>query len=321
MNEQSKSDNLTSQDSTLATLEDKAKKLDALSEKFSKALQTESTPFSSALLLAQGIKALRELLDDRIMDEIMCLANTPLGFMTDRKDVPYKSDEVRDAIIEASLRGFRVAGNEFNIISARFYAAKAGLHRKVVSWPGVTDFREHLGIPKIVGDRGAVISATAEWRRDGVKQSLSTDFAIRVNSGMGSDAISGKAQRKLYAAVLNHLSGIITPEGEIDDASPVQRAVADMKQTANQWKDTVSMFAKLGVQSRQLLNLLGIDKSEDINANDLQTLMDIYTAINEGSTTVGEQFERTGGAQKPVFKQPAKEEEDFLQGLPPVKKK
>jgi hypothetical protein len=213
---------------TLATLEAKAQQLDVAASKYSAVFENAKTPFSSALAMANGIKTLRELLDDTIMREIMNLANSPIGFLTDRPPggknregrpiEPYKLDEVRDAIIEASLRGFNVAGNEFNIISARFYAAKAGLHRKVVTYPGVTNFKETFGVPKLAGDRGAVITAEATWIKDGVKCELSRDFAIRVNALMGTDAIIGKCQRKLYAAVLNRLSGIITPEGEIDDA-------------------------------------------------------------------------------------------------------
>jgi hypothetical protein len=212
----------------LVTLDSRAKQLDKIAATFSSALAvTDDSPFSSALTLSQGITALRELLDDGIMREVMKLADTPLGFLTDRGPTarnrdgspvsPYQIGEVRDAIIEAALRGFRVAGNEFNIISGRFYGAKSGLHRKVITYPGVTDFRESLGIPKLVGDRGAVVTAEATWLKNGVKDELKREFAIRVNAAMGTDAILGKLQRKLYAAVLNRLSGIFTPEGEVVD--------------------------------------------------------------------------------------------------------
>jgi hypothetical protein len=205
---------MTTQTKTLITLEDKAKQLDKVASKFSNSLSFDASPFSTAITLSQGIAALRELLDDGIMGEIMRLAGSPLGFMTDRK---YQTGETRDAIIEASLRGFRVCGNEFNIIAGRFYGAKAGLHRKVISYPGLTDFKETFGIPKMSGDKGAIVVAKATWRLNGIKDTLEREFAIRVNSGMGVDAIIGKSQRKLYAAVLNQLSGVITPDGEVDE--------------------------------------------------------------------------------------------------------
>ncbi len=209
---------MTAQSKALVSLEEKAKQLDKVAGKFSNAMSVADSPFSTAITLSQGIAALRELLDDGIMGEVMRLADSPLGFMTDRakSGAPYKISEVKDAIIEASLRGFRVAGNEFNIISGRFYGAKAGLHRKVISYSGVTDFKETFGIPKMAADKGAIVVAKANWKQNGHRAELTREFAIRVNAGMGVDAIIGKCQRKLYAAVLNQLSGIITPDGEIE---------------------------------------------------------------------------------------------------------
>jgi hypothetical protein len=211
---------MTTQTKALVALEDKAKQLDKVASKFSNSLNLDASPFSTAIMLSQGIAALRELLDDGVMTEIMRLSNSPLGFMTDRpsekKPEPYRIGDVRDAIIEASLRGFRVCGNEFNIIAGRFYGAKAGLHRKVISYPGVTDFKETFGIPKLAGDKGAIVVAKATWKLNGIKDALEREFAIRVNSQMGVDAIIGKSQRKLYAAVLNQLSGVITPDGEVE---------------------------------------------------------------------------------------------------------
>jgi hypothetical protein len=204
---------MTTQTKALVTLEDKAKRLDKVASKFSNSLSFDASPFETAITLSQGIAALRALLDDDIMTEIMRLAGSPLGFMTDRK---YQAGETRDAIIEASLRGFRVCGNEFNIIAGKFYGAKAGLHRKVISYPGLTDFKETFGIPKMSGDKGAIVVTKATWKLNGIKDALEREFAIRVNSQMGVDAIIGKGQRKLYAAVLNQLSGVITPDGDVD---------------------------------------------------------------------------------------------------------
>src|SRR5260370_107008 len=119
----------------IITLESKAQQLDEAAAKYSAALSTEKSPFTAALVLAQGIKALRGLLTDDIMNEIMALADTPLGFMTDKKDKGgYAPKEIKDAII-------------------------------------------------------------------------------------------GKWQRKLYAAVLNQLQGIVTPDGEIDDSISTEATV------------------------------------------------------------------------------------------------
>ncbi len=338
----------------IVTLEDKAQQLDNAADKFSLAFENSKTPFSSALALSNGIKALRGLLDDEIMSEIMNLADTPLGFLTDRGTKPererYQVHEVRDAIIEASLRGFRVAGNEFNIISSRFYAAKNGLHRKVVTYPGVTDFKEFLGVPKLSGDRGAIVSAKATWLKDNIKCELSREFAIRVNSGMGADAILGKCQRKLYAAVLNRLSGIVTPEGEIDDAAiraePVaaklivnggsEKAAAptredflsgteDQKQEDDRpggaiawpsWQGVKDRFKKLNVTVDELLNFLELEHESEVAKEDCQKLHEVYVEIEGKRTTIEAQFQRTGdksASNSPSVQQRA--QEDFLAGV------
>src|SRR5258708_12517532 len=134
----------------IITLESKAQQLDEAGAQYSAALSTEKSPFTAALVLAKGIKALRGLLTDDIMNESMALADTPLGFMTDKKDKGgYAPKEIKDAIIEASLRGFLVTGNEFNIIASRFYGAKSGLHIKVISFPHLPFFNHTFTIPNL----------------------------------------------------------------------------------------------------------------------------------------------------------------------------
>lgn len=195
--------------------------------------------FEKELAVAQGIADLRAALTDELMGRVMALMNTSIGFQTDRNPatwskpepcVPYSVAVVKDVFIEARLRGFHVINNEFNIIAGRFYGCLNGFERLVKSHPKVTDFRDTFGIPVSHGDSGAVVKAKAEWMQradDGsaVKQTCERDFAVRVNRGMGADAIIGKAKRKLYAAVYSRLSGVVTPEGEDDDGATIPAAV------------------------------------------------------------------------------------------------
>lgn len=202
----------------------RAQTLDSVVEQYSNMLINGGHNFQSGMRLAEAIGQMRLQLDDEMMKEIVKLQNTSLGFLTDRPNDknpnPYAIAELRDTIIEATLRGFYVIGNEFNVISGKFYAAKNGLRRKVFNFPGLTDFKETYSIPKTVSDRGVIVTGSATWKKDGIPQSLEREFAVRLNLGMGSDGALGKAARKLYAAVLNQLSGIVTPEGEIDEELP-----------------------------------------------------------------------------------------------------
>lgn len=257
-------------ESIAVTLEEKALALDTAAQHFSEALSKDASPFSSALILSRGISALRELLTDDIMAEIMRLADTPLGFMTDRRTSklgPYKMEEVKDAIIEAALRGYRVAGNEFNIISSRFYAAKSGLHRKIITYPGVTDFKESFGVP-IMKTTGATVSATATWSKDGMPRKLVRDIGVRIDQYTSVDAVIGKAQRKLYNAVFTELSGIATPDGDIDETRVVEsEPVHGTKPAAPVVPDNVA-----GLWEGEL-NAVGIKQVKDGEAvRDLYTL-------------------------------------------------
>lgn len=173
--------------------------------------------------LAKGMMELRKVLSDGIVEKyFMPLQGSPLGFMTDRQNSQngpkeYPVDVVRDVVIEALLRQFRTVGNEFNIISGRFYAAKNGLERLVMTHPGLTDFSFDLSVPVMVADKGALVEYRASWLLHGEvfeiaglapeKGRMDTRIPVRVNAGMGPDAILGKATRKLFARVHKRVAG------------------------------------------------------------------------------------------------------------------
>lgn len=203
---------------------------------------------TQAVTLATGIQQLRSLLTDDVMNAVfMPLQSSALGFLTD-KDAPpkditpderrvwvpgYKVNVVRDVVVEMLIHGLRPVGNEINIISRRMYAAKNGLARLVGEFPGLTDLVVVPSAP-CLNDKGsdARIAVNASWRLNGSPMSLSRDvtkrqdgtiqderFSIRVNYGMGADAIAGKAMRKAYAAILSTLTGskLTIQDGDITD--------------------------------------------------------------------------------------------------------
>ena len=58
---------------------------------------------------------------------------------------------------------------------------------------------------------------TIEWAGN----SKTVSFPIRVNNGMGADAIIGKAYRKSYAWLYRTLTGQAIPDGDADDNTPI----------------------------------------------------------------------------------------------------
>lgn len=178
--------------------------------------------FLQALRMAQGISALRAALTDQLVQQaIMPLQGTKLGFLTDKdKEGGYGLSVVRECSIDAMLRGFSVVGNEFNIIAGGFYGTKAGYHRKVLEFPGLTDLVLSPGVPNLNQDKsGALVPFSASWKLDGKPMSIACQYIkegetvtdqripVRVNGGMGADAILGKAERKILFRIYQRING------------------------------------------------------------------------------------------------------------------
>lgn len=214
------------------------------------------------LKIGWGITALRKLLDNQsVKIMVEALENTPLGFLTDRppgatdsngnKLTPYTWDQKRDCVAEALLRGYSIVGNEFNIIAGKFYPAKDGKYRKIIEWPGVTDFKFSNSAPQYLIEKRMVygkeksisfasIEVLATWQQDGMECSFGWDrnkpdtqkdkqtFRIRAHGG-DDDAVVGKALSKLFTRVLMRLSGqIINNEPGIDDDISLSDDIIDV---------------------------------------------------------------------------------------------
>lgn len=205
--------------------------------------------FSNALTLAKGIKSIKEyfIQNAEIKENITAMQDTALGFMTDKSPaaveaakkknntiVPYTYEQVVDCCIEGMLQGYRITGNEFNIIAGRFYGAKNGKYRKIVDNPKIMNFfftntsplfdqeeRVDYGQKKMVPI--AKVQCFATWLQDGTPVKLGYEddkliFKIKVNAFMGDDGVTGKALSKLFTRVLMRIEGnIISEEVDVDE--------------------------------------------------------------------------------------------------------
>lgn len=160
-----------------------------------------------------------QILTPQVMQHIMWLQNSPIGFLTDRPN-GYGVDEVRSAVIEAAIRGLDIVGNEFNILAGRFYVTKNGLKHMLRDIPGLLK-NVTPGIPKMTGDKSATVSMHIDWTYKGKRSEKDIEFVIRVNSGMGADAIIGKATRKAYAWLYEEVTGNAADDGDVGDMVPI----------------------------------------------------------------------------------------------------
>lgn len=222
----------------------KAERADAVCEAIEKATNEcglvairELPKFQQAIRMATGIREMRlALSDDFVKHALMPLMGTSLGFLADRPSVkeptPYGLDVVRECAIEAMIRGLNVVGNEFNIISGRCYGTKNGYARLVQEFPGLTDLVMQPGVPQYAGDKGALVPFTATWRLNGKPMSIECQqtkdgpdqrIPVKVNAGMGADAILGKAERKMLFRIYQRVNGSSfgATEGEVGDEGAI----------------------------------------------------------------------------------------------------
>ncbi len=195
---------------------DPAAALAKLVEDFGPAALKKVDDIARAFKIAEGVKKVRELVRS-VSDRIMPLQGSALGFRTDKdKDGGYGADVVAECATEALLRGLRLTGNEWNIIGGRCYVAQAGCARLVAELEGLTDLEHAPGVP-LLKEGGAIVLYSATWKVDGKPMSLTRTIPIRVNNGMGVDAILGKAKRKMLAAVYERVTGSVLSDGEEEE--------------------------------------------------------------------------------------------------------
>lgn len=177
--------------------------------------------FAPMLRMAEGMVRLRELLTADVMKAVMVLQGSQLGFLTDRdKNGGYPVTQVKDVWIEATLMGARPIGNEFNIISGKAYLTLPNFKRKVRELPDLTDLSLTMGLKGDAVKVGTIdVPYKATWKLKGVGMQVEGTFPVRVNQGMGADAVLGKTHRKVLNLIWQKVTGSThtLPEGDVTD--------------------------------------------------------------------------------------------------------
>lgn len=256
----------------LATIETKLDAIEKATEAYEVQIQqVAGHALRRTLLTARTLNAIRDALTDEVMREaVMPLQGRATGFLTDQdKEGGYELATVREVVLDALIHGARLTNNEINVISGRLYLAKNYFVRQIQESKEITNFQIHLGGVEQKGGH-AYVDAIAAWVQAGELREIrkirkkidgapfDERIAVRVNAGMGEDAIRGKAVRKLLAEVWKTATGITTDEPDtIDadafvvdhgqhllfDAEPWQDAAAEAQQAAPD-ADQVALIAE-----------------------------------------------------------------------------
>ena len=188
---------------------------------------TVASQFRRAFAVAEAVYQLKALLTPEVMKPILNLQNTSLGFQTDRREGGYPLDTVKECLIDAVLSGVSPVGNEFNIIAGRAYITKNGMKHKLMQIDGLS-YTMTPGIPKMAGEGGAAIIMAIDWTFKGKTEHKDLALAVRINKGMGTDAIIGKATRKASAWLYETVTGQTVDEGEANESAPVAEVKASV---------------------------------------------------------------------------------------------
>lgn len=205
---------------TKETIADASAKIQRVVEACDIVKLSEMAALEQAVTLAKGIQALKRVFTEQLVEEVfMPLQSTTLGFLTDKdKDGGYPSIVVRNAWIQGCIWGLQPINNELNIIAEKPYAAKNGLERKVREATQGLVIRPGVPVVSSQGEKVALLPMRAVWSMNGKKYELVKDvstidgsmfderYAIRVNAGMGPDAVIGKGFRKMYRDILNMIT-------------------------------------------------------------------------------------------------------------------
>ena len=140
--------------------------------------------FDKAFSLAKGMKSLKSLLTKEVMEPIMDLQGSKIGFVTDKdKQNGYPESVVKDCLIEAVMKGVQPFGNHFNIIAGNCYITKEGFKHLLDSLlktkVGFTEYMITAQLTRIK-DSSAAVVMDVEWTINGKEHKKSLDVAVKV---------------------------------------------------------------------------------------------------------------------------------------------
>lgn len=220
--EQNQSTDIVVNETTLQAFQDAIDKCEPVVAKASHTIQ-------DSLTIANGIKHIKAFLNVPDVKELVIgLQNSVAGFLTDRSPTArkpksvYPYPELVEALTPCLMEGYRMTGNEINIIAGKGMPVKAGKFRKIIEQPGVNNFRHIIGAPHMEGNI-AKIRCQATWTLGEEKQSIGMDdddkCVIAVEKGPydGIDKLVGLAESKLFSRVLSRMMGKIVIEGDLPD--------------------------------------------------------------------------------------------------------
>jgi len=187
--------------------------------------------------VAEYIDALRTAIEPH-MKKIMMLCDSPIGFRTDRSPsilesnerkgkgprTPYSKAVIKECAIEALIRGVKLIGDQFNIISGRCYIPLNG-YKSLLNTTRAYGLK--YSITKVsITDSEHIAEGRAAWELDGKPYEMAKKFFCKAHGAITTwEQTEGKATRKLLKAVYER----ITSRAFHDDDEGIREGAIDIE--------------------------------------------------------------------------------------------
>lgn len=169
---------------------------------------------------------------------------------------------------------------------------------------------------RIIGNDGKQITA------QGVCHDLETNVAVSVENKRSIVNKQGKTYSEDMQVVTGNAASAIAFRNAVLKVVPkvvIGSIITDIQNKAkeqimrrgvpDQWRDCVAAYQQLGVKEDMLLAWLGNGRTRDtVTADDIMRLGGVYTAIQEGTTTVAETFVKPKEQQEQALEAKAQAE-------------
>lgn len=214
-------------------------------------LASKSQDFNNAFAMANAITTIRGALTPEIMQPILSLAGSKLGFRTDRDKPskgqmpqPYPLETVKDCLIDAVLLGLNPTGNQFNIIASNMYVTKEGFTFLLKKVKGLKYSIVYPNVNFSNDKQTAVVVCNITYRvgeEKEVKQTL--EFTVKAGNYATSDSCIGKAERKAKCWLYNHIEGTDLTDGDAQDVDHTEVSSTRLNQ-----QDQIDQKEKLRIK-------------------------------------------------------------------------
>lgn len=215
-------------DNQLAVIEQSLEQIDKFVESQDLTALTGTTGgFKSVGAISTAMLTLQQMLTPEVMKPITALQGSKLGFRTDNDRAGGYSPEVlRDALIEATLKGFFPVNNEMNVIAGNCYITKEGFQGwfKRQALKGRCTYPDiRLSPPKTVADGSVVVASASCVVNNKTVEVKDAEIPVK---GQGADQILGKATRKILARLYEKVTGMQIGDGDVTepDVNTMKRA-------------------------------------------------------------------------------------------------